>query len=270
MNSPLSLADPALKSLVHWLNLGGVQTETADTVRQWFTDTTPFPETASAAAPSPRTMAPAPALEIDIKFNNINELNEFLRQWKRLGLSKTATHTVVGTGQTSSPRLMVICDAPDMFEDQKGEAFIGTGNTLIKEALVHAGFPLDTLYMTYLSKWRPPGQKALSPTEISILSPFLHQEIGFIRPQAILALGESTLKGLGLDSARPTGGAGEISLYKNQYLNYNLPLLTSQKGEFLVKTAGMKRNFWLSIVAFAASLRAKDNLPGSPSVNYTE
>lgn len=265
---PSILSDDA-KSLIHWLSLGGVQTEISEALRQWSNDA-PLP-IAPVNAPTARQAVAIPT-ELDVKFNNINELNDFLRQWKRLGISKTAMHTIVGTGAVN-PVLMVICDAPDGSEDQRGEGFIGVGNRLICEALRLAGFQQDTLYMTYLSKWRPPGQKALSPAEISILSPLLAQEIAFVRPKAILALGDSTLKALGVDSVRSPLPSKEFSSYENQSLNYKIPVFTSQKGEFLVKTPGMKKNFWLSIVNFASALRAENAAPhmlGSPSVNYTE
>lgn len=261
------------KSLVHWLSLSGVLTETGEELHRWTSDPFATPDVPSPAARTTTVSAPVPAAaELDVKFDNINELNNFFQQWKRLGISKTATNTLIGTG-IQNPCLMIVCDTPDGFEDQKGQPFSGPGNSLIREALRYAGFSLDTIYMTYLSKWRPPGQKALSPTEIGILSPLLHQEIAFIRPQAVLAIGESTLKGLGIENLRPGLSNREISIYKNQYLNYEIPVLTSQKGEFLVKTSSMKKNFWLSITNFASALRAKGiplHAHGSNSVNYTE
>ena len=272
MNPASAPLSEHVKSLVHWLALSGIQTEVSNESRQWIVD--PF-QSASAAAPIiPARTAPAPSsIDLEIKFNNIIELNDFLKQWKRIGIAKTAMNTVTGLGPENAA-LMIICDTPDAFEDQKGQAFVGPGNMLILEALRHAGFSRETLYMTYLSKWRPPGQKPLSVAEIDLLATLLEQEIAFTRPKAILAIGESTLKALGMDFLRNTSQNNTENLYTNQLLNYKIPVLSSQKGEILVKTAGMKKNFWLSIINFAATLRAKgvkmNTAPGSLSVNYTE
>lgn len=193
----------------------------------------------------------------DLSFNSLNNLNEFISSWKGFGLCKTASKAVIGSSVAANPTIAVIADFPDDMEDRSGEAFSSTPHVLIRQALKYAGIPEDQVYFTYLSKWRPPARRALASHEIDVCRHILSQELGFIRPQAILLLGESCLKALEPDSGLKTGKELMGKSYEKHMLNIKMTIYPSHRGEFLVKNTSMKRMLWNSLLDLAAATRAK-------------
>ena len=279
MNPMIATAEQLRHSLADWLYLTGIQFETKDIVTSWQADgfaeaTQQVIEKAPRAALKPAndtaTVIPMPAIEPTKKFDNLKDYSSYLSSWKKLGICATSTHTVLGIG-AENPVLMVIAESPDDVEDRTGTAFSGLGHQLIKQALAAAGLAEDQLYVTYLSKWRPPGgQRNIGKHETAHLLPLLYEEMRLVAPKAVLALGES-LAGVFLgDTPHAKAAMGKVLSIKNQLDNLNLPFMASQKGEILVKTQSMKKSFWLNLLSYTAALTSGVNgLPacGSPSNN---
>ena len=257
---------PSLRySLVDWLVLGGVLFETGEETAfeahnrviaaQMARTTTVSEETLpvqTLAKPATKaTDLPIPALP---EFQSLPELNEYCRTFKEMGICRTASGCVLGLGPLS-PRVMVITDMPEDQEDRSGIAFSSPANQMIRKALGLAGFAETDHYVTCLSKWRPPGKRTLTPQETALCAALLKQEIRLVRPAAILTLGESTIRAMLPDSL--TGGLKPpfINIVENHIVDYRLPFMASQKGEFLVKNMAMKKNFWFSLLDFAATTR---------------
>lgn len=249
-------------SLVDWFALSGVTYEVAE--RTAFETTQQLrneklaeilSETPAAQPAKPLTKAPAPVKTMAMpEFNNLEELNNFFKTFRDLGLCKTASSSVIGVGSLT-PRLMVITDSPEDQEDRSGLAFSGSSNQMIRKALGHAGIDESDIYYTYLSKWRTPGKRALTPQEVDVCHALLQQEIKLLRPAAILTLGESTLKALWPDSLTNGNKIPFINSYTNQHLNSETPFFASQKSEFLVKNALTKKTFWFGLLEFAGTIR---------------
>jgi uracil-DNA glycosylase family 4 len=259
INAP-ALSASHMRSLTDWLVLAGVSVEVGNQPAVY---AIPAPDFTQAAEPAVQALirsavkpaaTPQAALQIE-KFKDLTELNNFCAGWKGLGLAKTAARAVLGQGKATTPALMVISDLPDDNEDRQGQAFSSTANQLVRQALTAAGVPEAEIYFTYLSKWRTPAKRALTIGERDICAQILIQEIGLVQPGTILTLGESTIRGLVNDFAQNLGKRSTINLYENQYLNKKLPLMASQKGEFLIKNSLMKKNFWFSILDLAAIIR---------------
>jgi len=247
------------RSLVEWLVLGGVSTETNNSpvshlIKEDILDSDLAPVTASkpaARTPSPTSQAPQVQITLD-KFNSLEDLNNFSSTWKGIGLAKTASKAVAGRGPMQ-PRLMVIGDFPDDSEDRSGLAFSSPVNQPILQALRFAGFAEEKIYFTYLSKWRTPARRNLTPPERDICAQFLMQEIGLVAPQAILVLGESGFRLLAAESGAEILKNPVNKILINQLINKKLPIMASQKAEFLVKNPAMKKSFWFSLLDLAAT-----------------
>jgi uracil-DNA glycosylase family 4 len=211
-----------------------------------------------------KVIKPLPQISLQSfpRFENLDAFNNYIKDWKDFSLTATATHTLTGTGNNNSPSLMVITDCPDDTEDRSGEPFSGYGHQLVRNALRHAGIKDSAVYMTYLSKWRPPGQRSLNKHECLQLANMIKEEIRLIAPQAILVLGESVgLTVLGIDSMPPqtsiSGSDKKLLLYINQVDNKNIPFGALQNSKILVKTQVMKKTFWFSLLSFLTTLRAQ-------------
>ncbi len=204
-------------------------------------------------------------------FADLDALNAFTKGWKEPALCRTATQAVSSSGQATAPDLAIIADIPDTAEDASGQAFTGPYNQLIRKALAAAGFNLESCYFTYLSKWRTPGQRNLSDVEMSWLIPLLRAELGFVQPRAILLLGDSVSRAIFSPSSQKDKILTKNTFVEIQWLEKSLPILSSQKSEILVKNISMKKSFWFSLIAFAATLRAEGFLADCPpGVNNTE
>jgi uracil-DNA glycosylase len=188
------------------------------------------------------------------RFESLDAFQTYVRAYKESGLCRTATHAVLGAGCEAQPLLTIICDTPDTQEDTSGQAFTGPGNQLVRAALRHAGFDPGQIYCTYVSKWRPPGQRSLTAIELKQLSSMLYEELRLIQPKAILTLGESALKAVLSENMPVLPKTHNIINIKNHIFNIEIAVLPSQKGEFLVKNPTMKKDFWLSLLRLANSL----------------
>lgn len=248
-------------SLVHWLNLAGVSIEVGNQPAVYQMPPIPDfdqPVAVSSVQPAGSAAAPrsAPQVKIEInKFNSLEELNNFCASWKNIGLAKTASRAVAGQGKQLQPRLMVIGDIPDDAEDRSGEAFSGTTSHMVKQALTFAGIPQAEIYYTYLSKWRTPAKRNLTPPERDICAQILLQEVGFVRPDLILALGDAVHRVILGDSAPSATKLPSINSFLNQSDNKKITVLASQKPEVLVKNPLMKKSFWFGLIDLARSNR---------------
>jgi uracil-DNA glycosylase family 4 len=240
-------------SLVSWLVLQGVSVEITN-------NSTGYALSAPPAAPALRTdnvihTPPTQSKTITPQTYDSLDLLYIALAAAEFPLARTATHMVRGTGQTDSPALMIIGEAPETADDLSGLAFDGPSGRMIQTAVRYAGFDAARCYATFLSKWRTPGQRPLYATEVSSFAPFLLEEIRLVNPSAILLLGDVVSRLFLADNV-----GGKITLRKKtnieiQSLGKSLPILTSQKGEFLVKNKGMKKGFWFSLIDLAETTR---------------
>ncbi len=151
--------------------------------------------------------------DIEVSIGNLNELNhKAIRNPEcEKCLLNAGCNTVCIMPKYKQANLMIVISAPDKDTDQTGDTLINRKLTFFYEILeTVCGIPRDTVYLTYLTKCRPiDGRKAELDEAKKCLS-YLEQEIDFIKPKAILALGELPLKTLtGLYSI--TNSRGTVS-----------------------------------------------------------
>ncbi len=248
--------------LAEWLYLSGVQYEISEEACVWGGAEKEYVSSSVTSVPSPGPIpvqsptAPRERPSSLPHFIDLAAFNSYIATWRGLGLCSTATHAVLGQGSLQ-PRVMVIAEAPDDAEDRSGETFSGAAHQLVIQALTAAGFDKADIYVTYLSKWRPPGQRSLGKHEVTPLSAMLWEEIRLVRPKALLVLGEGLARAIGGDSLPTSGLLGKILSINNQIDNLNLSFLASQKAETLLKTPSMKKTFWFSLLSYTATLRAQ-------------
>lgn len=110
-------------------------------------------------------------------------------------LWKSATQTVFGEGEQTST-VMFIGEQPGDKEDLAGKPFVGPAGVLLDKALVEAGIDRTAVYVTNVVKhfkWEPRGKQRIhkkpNAAEIAACRPWLHAEIGVVKPRAIVCLG---------------------------------------------------------------------------------
>lgn len=95
---------------------------------------------------------------------------------------------VFGEGDPDAD-LMLIGEAPGEEEDRSGRPFVGRAGQLLDRILASVEIDRADVYITNMVKFRPPGNRAPRPEEISASLPLLREQIQLVRPQIIATLG---------------------------------------------------------------------------------
>jgi DNA polymerase len=129
---------------------------------------------------------------------------------RRVALAKTAaairsctlcrlhvvrTEAVPGEGPLRA-KILLLGEAPGKDEDIAGRPFVGHAGGILDRALEAAGLPRNTLFITNVVKCRPPGNRKPKPEEMEACRPYLLAQVTAVRPQVIVTLGSTALRGL--------------------------------------------------------------------------
>lgn len=106
---------------------------------------------------------------------------------------------VPGCGNGSA-KLMIVGEAPGYYEELALEPFVGPSGAVVNEVLGKAGVDRSEVYLTNVVKIRPPENEIYRlpelGTKIEDFLPQLWAEIDAIKPNCILAFGNTALKAL--------------------------------------------------------------------------
>lgn len=145
----------------------------------------------------------------------LEDLARSLQTCTRCPLHCNATQAVSGEGRADA-RIMLVGEQPGDREDLEGRPFVGPAGQLLNEALDEAGLDRAQLYVTNAVKhfkFEPRGKRRLhqnpSTGEIDICRWWLDQERQLVKPDIIVSLGGSALRGLTGKSASITSMRGK-------------------------------------------------------------
>jgi uracil-DNA glycosylase family 4 len=199
-----------------------------------------FPEEAARAAEE----AAAAATSLD-------DLAKRFAAFDGCPFKSMASHFLFSAGKAGS-RLMVLDFAPGEEEERSGAAFSGAASRLLDNMLASIGLDRDSCYFAYFSPWRPPGDKAASPSEQAALLPFARRHIELAKPEILLILGDPTARAMletNLSGLRLQGTWFECQYGTTAARAMALPNLTSVR-----KTPSMKSAIWRHLRKVAAAL----------------
>lgn len=118
----------------------------------------------------------------------------------RCPLHKNRTQVVRGKGNKNAS-VMFVGEAPGKNEDEKGEPFIGkAGQNLDKYFLEPLGLVRDEVWITNAVKCRPKNNATPKPVEAKRCFIWLTKEIKTIKPELIIALGNSATASLTMNT----------------------------------------------------------------------
>jgi DNA polymerase len=104
---------------------------------------------------------------------------------------------------------MLIGEGPGGVEDQYGTPLVGPSGQLLDKALASVKVSRDTIYTTNTIKCRPQGNRTPTLDEACFCANrWLDQEIAFVKPKIIVALGSVALKYIKNPDARITRDRG--------------------------------------------------------------
>jgi DNA polymerase len=125
----------------------------------------------------------------------LREIRERLGDCTRCKLHAGRTNIVFGVGSPRA-RLMFVGEGPGADEDAQGEPFVGRAGRKLNEMIEAIGLRREETYIANIVKCRPPGNRDPEPEEVATCSPFLFEQIGAVRPLAIVALGSPAARTL--------------------------------------------------------------------------
>jgi uracil-DNA glycosylase len=166
------------------------------------------------------------------------------------GLSKTRTNTVFGEGKDDAS-LMFIGEAPGRDEDIQGRPFVGRAGKLLTDIIKAMGLGREDVYIANILKCRPPENRNPMPEEITKCSAYLTEQIRFIKPKVICALGKFASQTL-LNTDTP------ISELRGKFHDYRgIKLMPTYHPAYLLRNPSSKKEVWEDMKAIAKELGIK-------------
>jgi DNA polymerase len=188
----------------------------------------PGPEPATAAATIDEALPTANHAVPTI--SSLGALGESLRDCRLCTLHEQRTQVVFGCGSHSA-EIVFVGEGPGRNEDIQGEPFVGEAGMLLDRILSGVlGLQRSDVYIANVVKCRPPGNRDPLPDEVSTCSPFLWQQLDFLEPVLVVALGRfaaqtllQTSEGIGRLRGRvhPLGDIVLLATYHPAYLLRN-------------------------------------------------
>jgi DNA polymerase len=145
----------------------------------------------------------------------------------RCPLAEGRTQVVFGVGNPRAEFLFV-GEGPGREEDLAGEPFVGRSGKLLDRLMAEeVGLTRAECYIANVVKCRPPNNRNPVPEEIAACRPYLEEQIGLIRPDVVVTLGNfatqlllDTTEGIGRlrGSVYPFGTGHLVPTYHPAYV----------------------------------------------------
>ena len=171
----------------------------------------------------------------------LDAVRDAVGQCARCGLAGTRKRIVFGEGHPKA-RIMFIGEAPGAVEDETGRPFVGPAGKLLTDIIEKAmGLKREEVYIANILKCRPPGNRDPQPDEVAACIGFLKEQIMYIKPAVIVALGRISTHTL-LDTTTP------ISTLRGTFQEYlGIPLMPTFHPSYLLQNPSKKRETWNDI-----------------------
>jgi uracil-DNA glycosylase len=184
---------------------------------------------------------------------SLDELKTAIEAFGGCNLKNSARSTLFMTGQLSS-RILVIGPMPNAEDDRDGAPFSGRHGQLLDRMLAAIGLSRDTVAITNIIPWRPPGNRMPSPAETAICQPFIERQIALAEPDHLLLLGNFPARFFF------GGTSGTIHSLRGQWRDVTVAgrtlraLATLHPQELLMAPAN-KALAWQDLLLFSQALR---------------
>ncbi|ULO22620.1 uracil-DNA glycosylase family protein [Methylocystis sp. SB2] len=187
---------------------------------------------------------------------DLDELAARLADFPHAPFRDMAQHFLFGAGAPAA-RLIAFDAAPGVTEETSGEAFSGLSAKLLDNMLAAIGFDRSSASLAYVSPWRPPGDRALSPHEAAIFAPFARRRVELARPDILLIFGEAPAR-IMLTTNEPVGKLRGKAFEARCGAHVARAFVFSSL-EAMLKSAALKPAAWRDLRRVAAALESASN-----------
>jgi len=147
-------------------------------------------------------------------------------------------NVVFGQGNLN-PRLVFVGESPGENEDLKGEPFVGKAGQLLTAA-IEKGLKLQRsdVYLCDIIKCKTPNNRAPQADEIRSCSGYLENQLKFLKPEVIVALGGPAMKALcELDEG--------ITNVRGSWFKWNdFDVMPTFHPAYILRNPDAKKDFW--------------------------
>ena len=182
----------------------------------------------------------------------LEELKNYMLDFNGCDLKKTATQLVFSDGNPKS-NVMIIGEAPGAEEDRQGKPFCGASGKLLDKMLASINLDRNTVYITNVIPWRPPGNRTPNENEINLMKPFLMRHIEIVAPKMLVCVGGSASKTI-LDIEggilRYRGVWKEIKLSNSLVI----PIIPTLHPAYLLRAPNQKKLAWEDLKSIRSKL----------------
>lgn len=207
----------------------------------------PGPDTPLAPA-----QGAADAREAATAAGDLESLRAALEKFEGCALKQTATSLVFARGNPDAP-VMFIGEAPGAAEDREGLPFVGASGQLLDRILSFIGLDEQSVYITNIIFWRPPGNRNPTDAETAACLPFVRRHIALARPRLLVTLGRPAMNAvLGLNSG--------INKARGRWVEYgegletSIPAMPTFHPAYLLRNPAQKRETWMDFLSLRDKL----------------
>ena len=160
---------------------------------------------------------------------------------QRCKLAKLGRKQIVfGTGDPHA-ELMFIGEGPGADEDASGIPFVGKGGQLLNNMIAAMGLRREQVYIANVVKCRPPANRTPEPDEAHTCSPFLFRQIDVVRPEVIVALGQTAVTYLTGEKRALSGWRGTVHPFRGT------KLIVTYHPAYLLRDPNQKKFAWADL-----------------------
>ena len=214
--------------------------------RPWQQESAPLipsiPEEYDMAARKPFPAPPAIAdpLPPEQHAGGLQIIRDEIGDCTRCGLAAGRNKLVFGDGDPNA-RLMFVGEGPGADEDASGIPFVGKGGQLLNNMIAAMGLRREQVYIANVVKCRPPANRTPEPDEAHTCSPFLFRQIDVVRPEVIVALGQTAVTYLTGEKRPLSGWRGTVHPLRGT------KLIVTYHPAYLLRDPNQKKFAWADL-----------------------
>lgn len=169
-------------------------------------------------------------------------------------LKKGARNFVFADGNPKA-RVLILGEAPGDEEDRQGRPFVGRAGQLLDRMFAAIGLARDavdagqSLYITNVLPWRPPGNRDPSAEEMALMMPFVRRHVALADPDVVVLMGNTPCQAA-------LGRRGILRLRGGWVEALGKPALPMTHPAYLLRNPPAKREAWADLLSLAEKLDA--------------
>lgn len=187
------------------------------------------------------------------------DIEQALARFDACPLKKTATNLCFADGNPKAD-VMLIGEAPGRDEDIQGKPFVGRSGQLLDRMLQaiglsrHGESPENSVYISNVIFWRPPGNRTPTDQETLMCLPFVKRAIEIKQPRFLVCLGATPTQ-------RLIGRSEGILKLRGRWFDFasgegSIPLLATLHPAYLLRQPAQKRLAWRDLLSLKEKHKA--------------